>query len=89
MYVVYREAVIPVIFALLTNKTEPTYRHLIEKLCEFYLSWDPKYLRMYFEKAAAMNVFADKFTANTNSSSTSGCFLHLQNSIQCKVQVGN
>ena len=88
MHVVYRDAVIPVIFALLPNKTESTYRRLIEKLCELYPSWNPKYLMMDFEKAA-MKVFADKFTTNANSSSMSGCFFHLQNSIQHKVQVVN
>ena len=65
MHVVYRDAAIPVIFALLPNKTQSTYRHLIEKLCELCPSWNPKYLMMDFEKAAAMNVFGDKFTANT------------------------
>ena len=81
MHVVYRGAVIPVIFALLPNKTESTYRRLIEKLCP---SCNPKYLMMDFEKVA-MKVFADKFTTNANSSSMSDCFFHLQNSIQCKV----
>ena len=74
-----------VIFALLQNKTESAYHRLIEKLCP---SWKPKYLMMDFEKAA-VNVFADKFTTNTNSSSVSGCFFYLQNSIQRKVQVSN
>ena len=88
MHVVYRDAVIPVIFALLPNKTESTYRRLIEKLCELCPSWNPKYLMIDFEKAA-MKVFADKFTTNANSSSMSGCFFHLQNSIQRKFQVSN
>ena len=88
MHVVYRDAVIPVIFALLPNKTSSTYRRLIDKLCKLCPSWNPKYLMMDFEKAA-MKIFADKFTTNANSSSMSGCFFHLQNSIQRKVQVSN
>ena len=76
MRVVYRDAVIPVIITLLANKTEPTYRRLIEKLCELCPSWNPKYLMMDFEKAE-MNVVVDKFTTNTNSSLISGCFFPL------------
>ena len=37
MHVVHGDAVIPVIFALLPNKTESANRHLIEELCELYL----------------------------------------------------
>ena len=88
MHVVYRDPVIPVLSALLPNKTESTYRRLIEKLWESCPSWNPKYLMMDFEKDA-MNVFADKFTTNTNSSSMSGFFFHLQNSTRLKVQVSN
>ena len=70
MHVIYHDAVIPVIFALLLNKTESTYRRLIEKLCP---SWNPKYLMMDFEQTATKG-FADKFPTNANSSLMSGCF---------------
>ena len=73
MHVVYRDAVVPVIFALLPNNTECTYRRLIEKLCELCPLWNPKYLMIDFEKTE-MIVFANKFTTNTNSSSMSDCF---------------
>ncbi|CAF5174778.1 unnamed protein product, partial [Rotaria magnacalcarata] len=85
MHVVYRNAVLPVIFALIPNKTEQTYRRLIEKVSELCPLWNPKYIMMDFEKAS-INAFADKFTTTTNPSLMSGCFFHLQNSIQRKVQ---
>jgi hypothetical protein len=84
--VVYRNAVTPVVFALLPNKTEQTYRRLIDKLLELCPSWHPKYIMMDFEKAA-INAFAGKFTTTPNPLVMSGCFFHLQNSIQRKVQV--
>ena len=86
MHVVYRNAVLPVVFALLPNKTEQTYRRLINKLSELCPSWNPKSIMMDFEKAV-MNAFAEKFITATNQSTISGCFFHLQQSIQRKVQV--
>ncbi|CAF1618235.1 unnamed protein product, partial [Rotaria magnacalcarata] len=85
MHVVYRNAVLPVVFALLPNKTEQTYRRLINKLSELCPSWNPKSIMMDFEKAV-MNAFAEKFITTTNQSTISGCFFHLQQSIQRKVQ---
>ncbi|CAM4988623.1 unnamed protein product [Rotaria socialis] len=46
MHVVYRNAVLPVIFALLPNKTEQTYRRLIDKASELCPLWNPKYIMM-------------------------------------------
>ncbi|CAF2090872.1 unnamed protein product [Rotaria magnacalcarata] len=85
MHVVYRNTVLPVVFALLPNKTQQTYRRLIDKLSEICPSWSPKFIMMDFEHAS-INVFSDKFVTTTNSSIMSGCFFHLQNSIQRKVQ---
>ncbi|CAF2132253.1 unnamed protein product, partial [Rotaria magnacalcarata] len=85
MHVVYRNAVLPVVFALLPNKTQQTYRRLIDKLSEICPLWSPKFIMTNFE-LASINVFGDKFVTTTNSSIISGCFFHLQNSIQRKVQ---
>ncbi|CAF3348921.1 unnamed protein product, partial [Rotaria socialis] len=41
-----RNAVLPVIFALLPNKTEQTYRRLIDKASELCPLWNPKYIMM-------------------------------------------
>lgn len=88
MHVVYRDAVLPVVFALLPNKSQQTYRRLIDKLSEICPLWNPKFIMMDFERAS-INAFGDKFITPTNSSIISGCFFHLQNSIQRKVQVSN
>ncbi|CAF3241115.1 unnamed protein product [Rotaria sp. Silwood2] len=76
LHVVYRNSVLPVVFALLPNKTEQTYRRLIDKLSELCPLWNPKYIMMDFEKSS-INAFADKFTTTTNPSVMSGCFFHL------------
>ncbi|CAF4297785.1 unnamed protein product [Rotaria magnacalcarata] len=69
MHVVYRNTVLPVVFALLPNKTQQTYRRLIDKLSEICPSWSPKFIMMDFEHAS-INVFSDKFVTTTNSSIT-------------------
>ncbi|CAF2151195.1 unnamed protein product [Rotaria magnacalcarata] len=73
IHVVYRNAVLPVVFALLPNKTQQTYRRLIDKLSEIGPSWSSKFIMMDFE-LASINAFGDKFVATTNSSIISGCF---------------
>ncbi|CAF3449814.1 unnamed protein product [Rotaria socialis] len=85
MRMVYRNAVLPVVFALLPNKTQETYRRLIDKLSEICPLWSPKFIMMDSE-LASINAFGDKFVTTTNSSIISGCFFHLQNSIQRKLQ---
>ena len=84
MHVVYRNAVIPVVFALLPNKTQHTYQRLINKLLELRPQWKPKSIMMDFEKAS-INAFGTTFVDATASSTISGCFFHLQNSIQRKL----
>jgi len=88
MHIVYRNAVIPVVFTLLPNKNQPTYRRLIDKLTEFGPLWHPKYIMMDFEKAT-INEFGDKFTTTADPATMSGCFFHLPNSVQRKLQVSN
>ncbi|CAF3860645.1 unnamed protein product [Rotaria sp. Silwood1] len=85
MHIVYRNAVIPVVFALLPNKNQSTYHRLLDKLKELCPLWHPKSIMMDFEKAA-MNEFGDKFTTTTDPAIMSGCFFHLQNSVQRKLQ---
>jgi hypothetical protein len=88
MHIVYRNAVIPVVFALLPNKNQPTYRPLIGKLTELCSLWHPISIMIDFE-IAAINEFGDKFTTTTDPATMSGCFFHLQNSVQRKLQVSN
>ncbi|CAF3709620.1 unnamed protein product, partial [Rotaria socialis] len=73
MHVVYRNAVLPVVFALLPNKTQQTHRRLIDKLSEICPLWSPKFIMMDFE-LASINEFGDKFVTTTNPSIISGCF---------------
>ncbi|CAF5135700.1 unnamed protein product, partial [Rotaria sp. Silwood1] len=58
MHIVYRNAVIPIVFALLPNKNQSTYHRLLDKLKELCPLWHPKSIMMDFEKAA-MNEFGD------------------------------
>ncbi|CAF4553019.1 unnamed protein product, partial [Didymodactylos carnosus] len=85
MHVTYRNAVIPVVFALLPNKNQQTYQRLINKLAELCPLSNPKSIMMDFERAA-INAFRGSFTTTTNPSTMSSCFFHLQNNIQRKVQ---
>ncbi|CAF3717843.1 unnamed protein product [Rotaria socialis] len=88
MHVVYGNVVLPVVFALLPNKTQQTYRRLIDKLSKICPLWSPKFIMMDFD-LASINAFGDKFVTTTNRSIISVCFFHLQNSIQRKLQVSN
>lgn len=88
MHVVSRSAVIPVVFALLPNKTQQTYRRLIEKIIELCPLFNPKSVMLDIERAA-INAFNEKFDNLGSSFSVSGCFFHVQNSIQRKVQVSD
>ncbi|CAF4820499.1 unnamed protein product, partial [Rotaria sp. Silwood2] len=65
MYVVYRHAVIPIIFAFLPNKTQQTYQRLINELLGLCPAWKPKFIMMDFDKAAA-NAFRDSFSTGAN-----------------------
>ncbi|CAF1600090.1 unnamed protein product [Didymodactylos carnosus] len=85
MHVAYRNAVIPVVFAVLPNKNQQTYQRLINELAELCPLWNPKSIMMDFERTA-INAFGGSFTTTTNPSTMLGCFFHLQNNIQRKVQ---
>lgn len=83
---VYRGAVFPLVFALLSDKQQQTYENLIEELRRLRPTWRPKSVMVDFEKAA-INAFHNAFDTPTNRFSISGCFFHLQKSILRKVQV--
>ena len=82
---VHRNAVFPLVFALLSNKQQQSYQKLIDELRVLCPSWNPKSIMVDFEKAA-INAFERTFTTTTNTISISGCFFHLQKSIQRKIQ---
>lgn len=85
---VYRNSVIPLVFALLSDKQESTYQKLIEALQVLCPSWNPKTVMADFEKAA-INAFQKAFNSATHQLSVSGCFFHLQKSIIRKVHVSS
>ncbi|CAF3794187.1 unnamed protein product [Rotaria magnacalcarata] len=78
---VYRNCVFPLVFALLSDKQQQTYQRLINELRRLCPSWNPKSVMVDFEKGA-INAFQGTFT----TLSISGCFFHLQKSIQRKLQ---
>jgi hypothetical protein len=53
-----------------------------------YFTSTPKSVMVDFEKAA-INAFEGTFNTTTNPTTISGCFFHLQKSIQRKVQVSH
>ncbi|CAF1052556.1 unnamed protein product [Didymodactylos carnosus] len=81
IHVLYKDSVIPTVFALLPNKTQQTYQRLINETVQCCPWWSPDSIMMDFERAA-YNAFRGSFV----TTSLSGCFFHLQNSIQRKVQ---
>jgi hypothetical protein len=72
MHVVYRAAVIPVVFALLPNKNQQTYRRLIDKLIEICPLFNPKSVIMDFERSV-INAFNETFTTRNPSFTMSRC----------------
>ncbi|CAF1040298.1 unnamed protein product [Didymodactylos carnosus] len=82
---VYRNNVFPLVFALLPDKYQRTYQRIINELVHICPLWNPKSIMVDFEKAA-INAFQGSFVTSTNQATISGCFFHLQNSIQRKVQ---
>jgi hypothetical protein len=83
---VYRDAVFPLVFTLLSDKQQATYEKLINQLRHLRPTWNPKSVMVDFEKAA-INAFQKVFNTATSQISVSGCFFHLQESILRKVQL--
>jgi hypothetical protein len=67
---------IPVLFALLSNKNQRSYRRLIEKFLEICPLFNPKSVMMNFERAT-INAFNDIFTTKNPSFTMFGCFFSL------------
>ena len=83
LYTIHAEkgsTIIPCIYALLTNKTQATYRKLCTKILEINPELNPFLIMVDFEKAA-INAFEEKFL-----SVVSGCFFHLSQNIYRKIQ---
>ncbi|CAF3234446.1 unnamed protein product [Rotaria socialis] len=85
---VYRNDVFPLIFALLPDEQQQSYKRLIKELCHLCPAWFPKSSMVDFEKWA-ISAFEEEINTITNSVKISGCFFDLQRSILGKVQVSN
>jgi hypothetical protein len=73
--------VIPVIYGLLPNKAESTYRTFLKAVKDLCLQKYPKSIMMDFEKTA-VNVFTEEFA----NSRLQGCFFHFSQAIYRHVQ---
>lgn len=82
IHAVYREHVVPVIYSLLRRKDGGTYTRLINEIVNIAPNWSPTSVMMDFEQAS-INALKKKFP----SVSLSGCYFHLRQSIQRKLQV--
>ena len=82
LYTIHAEkgsTIIPCIYALLTKKTQATYKKLFTKILEINPELNPFLIMVDFEKA--INAFEEKFL-----SVVLGCFVHLSQNIYRKIQ---
>ncbi|KAB0800520.1 hypothetical protein PPYR_06260, partial [Photinus pyralis] len=79
--VVRYNIVIPVVYALLPNKTRASYVKLLQELKRIQVGLQPMQLMTDFEHAA-MQAFQQEFPETNRS----GCFFHLTQSVWRKVQ---
>ena len=84
VHAVYRQHVVPVIYALLKRKNDDTYQRMVEEIIKVAPDWSPTTVMMDFEQAS-INAFQRLFPSVT----LSGCYFHLRQSIHRKIQVGN
>lgn len=81
IHIVHLNAVIPVIYALLPNKTRATYVKLLQELKNLQPGLLPQQLMTDFEQAA-MQAFEQEFPGIQKT----GCFFHLTQNVYRKVQ---
>ncbi|CAF1440348.1 unnamed protein product [Adineta ricciae] len=84
IHAVYRNYVVPVIYALLRRKNTDTYQRLIDEILKIAPNWSPRLIMMDFEQAS-INAFQTKFPIIH----LSGCYFHLRQSIHRKLQAHN
>jgi len=79
---VFRDHVIPLIYALLRRKNAETYQCLINEILNIAPRWSPRAIMMDFEQSS-MGAFQSAFP----NVMLSGCYFHLRQSIHRKLQV--
>ena len=81
LHVVQYNTVVPVVYALLSNKTRDTYTKFIHALKILQPGLRPQQLMCDFEQAA-LQAFSNEFPGIQ----TTGCFFHLSQSVWRRVQ---
>lgn len=79
---VFRDHVIPLIYALLRRKNAETYEPLIDEILNIAPRWAPRAIMLDFEQSS-IGAFQGAFP----NVSLSGCYFHLRQSIHRKLQV--
>jgi hypothetical protein len=79
---VFRDHVVPLIYALLRRKNAETYQYLITEILNIAPRWSPRTIMLDFEQAS-MGAFQAAFP----NALLSGCYFHLRQSIHRKLQV--
>ena len=79
---IFRDHVIPLVYALLRRKDAATYQRLINEIINMAPRWSPRSVMLDFEQAS-LGVFQAQFP----NASLSGCYFHLRQSIHRKIQV--
>jgi hypothetical protein len=82
IHAVYRDHVVPVIYALLRKKNAATYERLIDEVINVAPDWLPNSVMMGFEQGS-ISALKGRFP----SVALCGCYFHLRQSIHRKLQV--
>lgn len=76
----YKKNLVPLVYALTTDRTEETYILILNKLCELKSGLNPQFLVVDFE-LGFMNAFEDVFSDCV----IHGCFFHWGQCVMSKV----
>ncbi len=79
---IFRDHVVPLIYALLRRKDAETYERLINEILNIAPRWSPRAIMLDFEKASI-----GAFQAAFPNVSLSGCYFNLRQNIHRKLQV--
>ena len=79
---VFRDHVVPLVYALLRRKNAETYQNLILEILKIAPRWSPRTIMLDFEQAS-IGAFESAFP----NAALSVCYFHLRQSIHRKIQV--
>ncbi|CAF1533811.1 unnamed protein product [Adineta ricciae] len=78
---VFRDHVIPLVYALLRRKTADTYKRLVHEIVNIAPRWSPRTIMLDFEQS-----YIGAFKSAFPTVLLSGCYFHLRQSIHRKLQ---